>query len=98
MSIHSSHSESRLRRLQARARTDLAAVDPGEVIRTELDPTNSLNALPGARRAAQARVQGQLAPEEYFTQRALLHEHGRVEEARETVNSRLRSKEEFPQG
>ena len=58
----------------------------------------SLNALPAARRAAQARADGALRPEEYFTQRQLIHKPHRVEEARPTVNSRLHSKEEFPQG
>ena len=58
----------------------------------------NLNALPASRRMAQARAEGQLAPEESYTQRQLVHKPHRVEEARATVNSRLRSKEEFPQG
>ena len=58
----------------------------------------SLNALPAARHAAKARAEGALRPEEYFTQRQLIHKPYRVEEARSTVDSRLRSKEEFPQG
>lgn len=58
----------------------------------------NLNALPSARRMAQARAEGQLAPQEYYTQRQLIHTPHRTEEARSTVNSRLKSKEEFPQG
>lgn len=57
-----------------------------------------LNALPAARRMAEARAAGELRPEEYYTQRQLIHKPHRVEESRPTVNSRLRSKEEFPQG